>query len=156
MVLLSNQIQTSFSAWCPEYFWGKTSKVLPLYLNLYWVMGLYVHVYIYINMISYIIYVFFFRICVWDSISEALEPAGNLKNPRHQPVTPVTVALHVKRPSHGGTHPTSGEPSPVEWKLWFFGSMFFSLPKTHLFAHWKKGLPLKKHSLPTINFQMLC
>lgn len=64
MVLLSNQIQTSFSAWCPEYFWGKTSKVLPLYLNLYWVMGLYVHVYIYKYDIIYHICFFFPYLCL--------------------------------------------------------------------------------------------
>ena len=116
-------------------------------------MGVYIYIYmyvctVYIYIISYIIYVFFFFFSYFCLRFDIRTFGTCWQNPRHQPVTPVTVALHVKRPSHGGTHPTSGEPSPVEFPKKIsescdFSKMFsFSPPeKTHF-------LPLEKKAFP--------
>ena len=93
--------------------WGKTSKVLPLYLNLYWVMGIYIHhksynIYIYMFCFSYS--------CLRSESSAGKRGLGNLG---------VFPKASTSDPSHHGVACKTTftwwhssyvrEPSPVEF-----------------------------------------
>ena len=151
MVLLSNQIETSFSAWCPEYFWGKTSKVPTLifepilgygFIYMYMYMYIYIHIDIYIYYIIYhISYIFFYPyFCLRFDIRTFgtcwQNPKASTSDSSHRGVACKTTftwwhSSYVREPG-----PVEF-PSPDLGKLWF--SKMFSLKLT--FCPLKKAFP---------------